>query len=646
MNYEIYKNLILHAPFGYAFHKIILDKDGNPTDYEFLEVNPAFEKLTGLDATDIIGKTICQVIPAIIQSKFNWIRFYGEVAIHGGKREFEQYSEPLKRWYKVQVYSPEPYFFSTTFVDITEHKEVEDALKENVSLLQSITDTAQDAIIMIDTVGKVSFWNPASEKIFGYSSFQALGQNLHSLITPERYHKVHAKAFETFQKTGKGAAVNKTLVLQALTKFGHEIPIELSLSSIWTEDGWHAIGIVRDITERKQIEQELLAAKEKAEAANKAKSEFLANMSHEIRTPLNGVIGFTDLLTETSLNNEQKQYVEHANTSAHTLLEIINDILDLSKIEAGKLELDEVSTDLPLFVNKIIEVIRYSSSKKGLSLSLKIQKDIPTFIVVDPVRLRQILMNLLSNAVKFTEKGEVTLSISFKPNETNPIFTDYTFSVQDTGIGISEEQRTRLFQVFSQADASTTRKFGGTGLGLVISNLLVEKMGGSLNLNSQLGIGSNFYFTISKPFSHTKKHKEETQKESASNIHLLQHSPLILIAEDVPLNMGLLKRLLTNFLPNVIIVEAVDGIEAVFKAKEYKPHLILMDIQMPYKDGYTATREIRRDEDDIIKRVPIIALTAGALKSEKEKCLDAGMNDFLTKPIDKTLLKKTVIKYL
>ncbi len=393
--------------------------------------------------------------------------------------------------------------------DITARKQAEDALRDRELHMRVITDSAQDAILTMDQKGNISYWNPSAGRIFGYTSDEAIGRNLHQLLAPQRHRQMHIAAFPEFQQTGLGPAIGKTLDLDARRKDGKEIAVQLSISAMSINGVWHAVGIVRDITERKRAEaallkssQQLEEATAKAEEANIAKSEFLANMSHEIRTPMNGVVGMTWLLMDTPLSEEQRKYAETIHSSGQALLTIINDILDFSKIEAGKIELEELNFNLRELIDETIAVMTPQVATNGLDLVCAVEPGVPHKLCGDSGRLRQILLNLLGNAIKFTHQGEIAVHAGLvSETDSGAVIR---FSVRDTGVGIAEEKRASIFNKFTQADSSTTRKYGGTGLGLTISKKLVELMGGEIGVISPAkapgishgGAGSEFWFTV------------------------------------------------------------------------------------------------------------------------------------------------------
>lgn len=532
--------------------------------------------------------------------------------------------------------------------DINERKKWEVALASQTAILWSFVEHAPAAVAMLDQemryVALSQRWIDdykipmTKEEIIGkchYEIFPNIG---------EEWKKIHSRGLQ-------GEVLKKDEDIWRPPGWDKDQVIQWEIRP-WSLLSGGIGGILmftRDITESYETKLELKLAKELAENAYNAKSEFLANMSHEIRTPLNGIIGYSDLLAETLLDSSYSEYAQIVKQSAHTLLNIVNDILDFSKAEAGKLQLAEEPNDLKKSILEAIKIMDIQAIIKGLDIRLSIDESIQQTLMFDSNRLRQVMLNLLGNAIKFTEKGMIECRL-VRINSENEKEVKVRISVKDTGIGIAKENQKKIFDSFTQEDFSTTRRFGGTGLGLAICKQLLSLMKSELKLKSEVGEGSEFYFEI--PFRIPEF--DQSLQSDVAELDLANQKELeskrnevtvkILIVEDNVVNMGLMKNFIKRILSDVIILEAENGEEAVKVFQKELPHVILMDIQMPVKNGYDATIAIRKLNKG--KKIPIIAVTAGIIAGEKEKCFEVGMNDYLSKPVQKENLKQLLLKWI
>lgn len=527
-------------------------------------------------------------------------------------------------------------------LDITDRKQVEQALAESEERFRSVMETIPSIAVqgyLLD--GTVTFWNHASERLYGYPAEEALGANLLDLIIPPDMKSAVSEAIQQMIETGQPIPAGE---LSLKCKDGSHVPV-FSSHALVTSFGRppELFCLDVDLTEQKQIEEELVHAKVAAEAANTAKSEFLANMSHEIRTPMNGVIGNAQLLRFTRLTEQQEKFLGYIEADANNLISVINDVLDISKIEAGKIEIEQTAFNLHNCISDLLKPLSPRANAKGLILRAAISKEIPNTLAGDQLLLKQILRNLVGNAIKFTEKGTIQIRIELLERSGEQI--RLSFSVADTGIGIKPEALETIFAPFSQADASVTRKFGGTGLGLSICRRLVGMMGGDITVESQAGTGSTFH--VSLPFQVSSQITELQEAPQQSNAPpVWEGMPLyILLVDDSQTNQTMVANLLRHFGHQVTC--SGNGAHALEQWRASSFDIILMDIQMPVMDGVEATRVIREHEQKNGGHTPIIALTAHALNEQREHLLGAGFDGYVSKPIDLSVLNgemKQVLK--
>lgn len=892
------EKLIKESPLlGFAHHMLLLDDDGKPFDYLFLEVNSTFERLSGLKRDQILNKTARECLPEVNSLGFGWISSYGEVALTGVEREFESYSEHLGRWFRVYAYSTERPFFTVLFLDITDHK-------RQTEELEGFFSVNLDLLCIADLGGKFVKTNHAWSEILGYSPDELDGNSFLDFIHPDdmedtlkamerlsrgervfnfvnRYRcsdgsyrliewrsqpkgrLIYASARDItdrkrtekrlseskkqldmfFSQSLSGfffmmldepiiwndqsdkealldyvmghqkmVKVNQALLDQYGTKeedflgltphdlFSHDLSYgrslwrglfdkgrwhvetrekqmdgsdiifdgdyiclydekgritghfgvqtdvterradeealaraleerrilldnvqiqlwyltddhtygvvnkahgdflgvkpeelafrdmydvfpskvveecrksnlevfttarsiqteewvpnwsgELRLLSIWkipklSSDGTveYVVSSAHDITDQKRSEEALLVAKAKAEAASVAKSEFLANMSHEIRTPMNSVLGMTELLLDTSLDGEQRRFIDILRSSANSLLELINDILDFSKVEAGKLELKMVDFNLVTLLDQFGAITEPSAKGKGLAFGLYLSPQVPAFLRGDPWRIRQILSNLASNAIKFTPRGSVDVRVDLYDQNDADVMV--RFSVVDTGIGIPDDKMCLLFDKFSQIDSSSTRQHGGTGLGLAISRQLAELMGGAIGVESQEGVGSEFWFVVVLKRQPEGSFRDEIAiLDPSATKRLSARNSRLLIVEDHHINRVVLMEMIKRL--GVPADVATNGEEAIAAIRDGDYGMVLMDCQMPIMDGYEATKRIRALEGKK-GNIPIVAVTANAMSDDRDRCVESGMDDYITKPISRRALQGILDRWL
>ena len=598
----------------------------------FTQINSACERNWGYTADELIGRSYLSLLhPNDIDRTLQT----AEQVVNGQPvRNFENRylrkdgSIVNNRW-SAQWSTAQRQLFCVAH-DVTESKRVLEALQASEERTRLIVATAHDAFVGLDAAGIITDWNRQAETTFGWPEEKARGQLFQDFVVSPPFRALYRGTIEQLRSSSGFFTTNRRIELSALHHDGHELPIEFSISPIRSGENFMFSTFLRDITERKRAEKALYEAKEVAEAAATAKGEFLANMSHEIRTPMNGVIGLTALMLKTQLSAQQHEFMTLIKSSANSLLQLLNDILDFSKMEARKLELDSIEFDLRESLGNTLKAFSASANEKGLELTYQVAPNVPTVLLGDPGRLAQVIVNLAGNSLKFTEQGEVVVRVEQESCANGHAVLH--FSIADTGIGMSAEQRLHIFNAFVQGDPSTTRRYGGTGLGLAIVSQLVKLMSGNVWVESEPGKGTVFHFTAQFALP------EHQPIPMPRRLEILNNMP-VLVVDDNSTNRLILAEILNSWFMHPMLME--DGLEALAEMQRAaaigEPYpLVLLDSRMPQFDGFRLARSIK--SMPALASATIMMLSSSDVSGEIERCKALGITGFLRKPVKQSEL--------
>lgn len=604
-------------------------------ELRFVRLNGAGEQLLGFSREELLGKNDYDFFPKEQADFFT----ANDRAVLEGKMLREIEEEPIdtkehgRRFLqtkKIPIFDEAgvPRFLLGISEDVTERRKAQEALRESEERFRSAFDNAPIGFALVAADGTFIKVNQALCRIVGHEEPELTSRNLAEITHPDDA-QICLDILSDLASGGKGS---RRLNGRYVHGDGRDVWIQADFSPLHSPGGAlrYVIAQIQDVSQEKMLLAELREATTRAEAAAKAKSEFLANMSHEIRTPMNGVVGLIDLLSETTITEQQRELIEMCRTSARWLLTIINEILDYSKIEAGKLEIQDISFETEQLLAAVEQIIRPNCQEKAQHFSVCCSPAVLPYLRGDPDRLRQVLVNLLTNAVKFTpDGGRVSLTLEVEASEGSRQVV--AFHVQDNGIGIEKTRQSQIFQAFSQADSTITKQFGGTGLGLAICSELIRSMDGRIEVESSPGSGSTFSCYV--PLREGRANEVDSSRAEEQGQFVFPRSLRILVVEDNMVNQKLLQKLLEGAGHQVVV--AGDGKQGVETACSETFDVILMDIQMPVMSGIDAALAIRAWERERGIRTPIIALTAHALHGDREQFLEQGMDDYASKPIDR-----------